>query len=269
MSFVDAIGTVHAAATGEVRIVSLVPSITELLCDLGLADRIVARTGFCIHPREQLRSIPKVGGTKDVDLPKLRELAPTHVILNIDENRRETGAALAEFIPHRIVTHPNAPEDNLALYQLLGGLFGREAGAAELATALTDRLETLAAAQGLPRRQVLYLIWRDPWMTVSPDTYIARMLALVNWHTVPRQTDSRYPAIQLEALDESPDMVLLSTEPYPFRDKHIAEIRDCVRGHPDIRLIAGDMVSWYGSRAIAGVAYMQALATELAGGRAA
>jgi ABC-type Fe3+-hydroxamate transport system substrate-binding protein len=269
MSFVDAIGTMHAAATGEVRIVSLVPSITELLCELGLADRIVARTGFCIHPREQLRSIPKVGGTKDVDLSRLRELAPTHVILNIDENRRETGAALAEFIPHRIVTHPNAPEDNLVLYQLLGGIFGREDEAAKLATALTDRLQTLADAQALPPRRVLYLIWRDPWMTVSPDTYIARMLALVNWETVPRQTDSRYPAIQLEALNENPDMILLSSEPYPFRDKHIEEIRGLVGRQPDIRLIEGDMVSWYGSRAIAGVAYLQALASELAGGRAA
>lgn len=269
MSYVDAIGTAHPAASGELRIVSLVPSITELLCDLGLADRIVARTGFCIHPRELLRSIPKVGGTKDVDLPKLRELAPTHVILNIDENRRETGAALAEFVPHRIVTHPNAPEDNLGLYQLLGGIFGREDRAAKLAAALNDRLEALAAVQGLPRRDVLYLIWRDPWMTVSPDTYISRMLALVNWRSVPRESDSRYPAIQLDALDESPDMILLSSEPYPFRDKHIEEIRGLVGRRPDIRLIEGDMVSWYGSRAIAGVTYLQSLATELAAGQAA
>jgi ABC-type Fe3+-hydroxamate transport system substrate-binding protein len=109
-----------------VRIVSLVPSITELLCDLGLADRLVGRTGFCVHPRASVRQVPKVGGTKDVDIGKVRGLAPTHVIMNVDENRRETAAALAAFGPHIVVTHPLGPRDNLDLYRLLGGVFDRQ-----------------------------------------------------------------------------------------------------------------------------------------------
>ena len=114
------------------RIVCLVPSITELVCDLGLADELVGRTGFCIHPRETVRRIPKIGGTKDIKLERIRELAPTHAIVNVDENRREDADALAEFVPHIVVTHPLGPLDNLDLYRLLGETFGREAQAARL-----------------------------------------------------------------------------------------------------------------------------------------
>ena len=106
------------------RIVSLVPSITELVCELGLADQLVGRTGFCIHPKERLKKIPKVGGTKSVDVDRIRELAPTHVIVNVDENRKETADALARFVPNLIVTHPLAPLDNLALYRQVGNAFG-------------------------------------------------------------------------------------------------------------------------------------------------
>src|SRR5262249_11505485 len=107
--FVDAAGTRHDRAKGHPRIVSLVRSITELLCGLGLASALVGRTGFCIHPRELVRGIPKVGGTKNVDLARLRSLSPTHVILNVDENRKEDASALAAFVPCIIVTHPLAP----------------------------------------------------------------------------------------------------------------------------------------------------------------
>ena len=112
---------------GPIRIVSLVPSLTELLCDLGLAPQLVGRTGFCIHPRETVRAIPKVGGTKSVNLARLRELAPTHVIVNIDENEKPTVEEIARFVPHVVVTHPLHPRDNLALYRLLGGIFHRDA----------------------------------------------------------------------------------------------------------------------------------------------
>ncbi len=122
---VDALGAQHLPAPGA-RIVSLVPSITELLCDLGLASQLVGRTGFCIHPAETVAAIPKVGGTKDVNIEKIRTLAPTHVIVNIDENEKPTFDALAEFVPHMVVTHPLAPRDNLALARLMGGIFGAE-----------------------------------------------------------------------------------------------------------------------------------------------
>ena len=120
----DAVGRRHVPAGPDARIVSLVPSLTELVFDLGLGDRLVGRTGFCVHPHEALRGVPKVGGTKDVKLERIRELAPTHVLVNMDENRRETVDALAAFVPHIVVTHPNTPQDNLPLFALLGGIFG-------------------------------------------------------------------------------------------------------------------------------------------------
>jgi ABC-type Fe3+-hydroxamate transport system substrate-binding protein len=256
---IDALGVRHPPAGRDARIVSLVPSITELVCDLGLAPQLVGRTGFCIHPRATVKAIPKVGGTKDVDLDALRALRATHVIVNVDENRKDTVEAIAGFVPHVIVTHPLAPRDNLALYRLIGGIFGREreAGALgarfEAACAATER-----AAAGFAPQRILYLIWRDPWMTVSRDTYIARTLALVNWETVPERATTRYPAI---ALDERTlggvDLVLASSEPYMFRERHVAELAAMpALAGKRVALIDGEMTSWYGSRAIAGLVYL-------------
>ncbi len=253
--FIDAAGVAHPAAQGGPRIVSLVPSITELLCDLGLACALVGRTGFCIHPRETLRAIPKVGGTKDVDLDAVRRLAPTHVIVNIDENTRDTADSLKAFVPHVIVTHPLGPLDNPPLYRLLGGIFGRVTDAERLCGAFAAALaEGAQAAQ--PAQRVLYLIWREPWMTVSRDTYISRMLALGQWQTWPAEAALRYPTLALEDCRGQVDRVLLSSEPYPFRERHLDEVRVALPGLP-VNLIDGEMVSWYGSRAIEGLRYLE------------
>jgi ABC-type Fe3+-hydroxamate transport system substrate-binding protein len=252
--FTDAAGTEHPPAGADPRIVCLVPSITELLCDLGLAERLVGRTGFCIHPWETVRSIPKVGGTKDVKLDRVRALEPTHAVLNIDENTRATAAALAEFVPHVIVTHPLGPSDNLGLYRLLGAIFGREAAAEGLCTRFEAALARIAAAD--PASQdVVYLIWREPWMTVAPDTYIARTLALAGWRTLPLQTQERYPEVDLAALAGTVDRVLLSSEPFHFKRGHVDEVAALVPG-AEVSLIDGEMTSWYGSRAIAGLEYL-------------
>ena len=256
---IDALGVRHPPAGRDARIVSLVPSITELVCDLGLAPRLVGRTGFCVHPRATLKGIPKIGGTKDVDLDALRALAPTHVIVNVDENRKETVDAIAGFVPHVVVTHPLAPRDNLALYQLIGGIFGREGEAEALCARFEAAFaETERAAAGFAPQRVLYLIWRDPWMTVSRDTYIARTLALVNWETVPEHAATRYPEV---ALDERTlggvDLVLASGEPYMFRERHVAELAAMpALAGKRVALIDGEMTSWYGSRAIAGLVYL-------------
>ena len=254
---IDAAGTLHVPAARSPRIVSLVPSITELLCDLGLASAIVGRTGFCIHPRANVRAIPKVGGTKDVNLEKLRALSPTHVILNVDENRKEDARALAEFVPTPVVTHPLAPRDNLALYRLIGGIFGRERQADDLCSRFEAEYAALeAAARAFSPERVLYLIWKKPWMTVSRDTYASRMLDLVKWETVPEKSEDRYPRISLEdkAFVEA-RTVLLSSEPYPFRDRHLAEVRALFPGR-NVALIDGEMTAWYGSRAIAALGYL-------------
>jgi ABC-type Fe3+-hydroxamate transport system substrate-binding protein len=260
----DAAGTVHVPAGADARIVCLVPSITELVCDLGLADRLAGRTGFCVHPWETVRRIPKLGGTKDVKLDRIRELAPTHAILNIDENTRELAEELAAFVPHLVVTHPLGPRDNLALYRLIGGVFGADAAAERLCASLEAALDVVQA-RAFPPRDVLYLIWRDPWMGVSPDTYIARTLELVGWRSHPLSPEDRYPSVELERFAGRVDHVLLSSEPYHFKERHLAEVRDLVP-RADVSLIDGEMTSWYGSRAITGVRYLADFADRLAAG---
>jgi ABC-type Fe3+-hydroxamate transport system substrate-binding protein len=261
MMFIDAIGTAHrsVAATDAVRIVSLVPSLTELLCALGLAPLLVGRTGFCIHPRAALAAVTKVGGTKDVNIEKIRKLAPTHLLVNIDENEKPTVDALAAFVPNLIVTHPLAPRDNLALYRLLGGIFNAQQEAEALCAAFEAEYAALAALPHLSARRVLYCIWQDPWMTVSRDTYIARMLELIGWRQWQDQdAGARYPVFSWsDALCAAVDEVLLSTEPYRFTDAHADALEKQI-GMP-VRLVDGEMLSWYGSRAIAGLRYLREL----------
>lgn len=238
----------------KARIVSLVPSITELLCELGLGGQLVGRTGFCIHPWETVRHVPKVGGTKDVNMDKIRALEPTHVIVNIDENRREDADALRAFVPEVIVTHPSDPHDNLDLYVSLGAAFGRETEAAVMCARFEDAY-AVATEPERPRREVLYLIWREPWMSVAPDTYISRTLAAFNWHTVPHAPLARYPEVQPSEYAGAVDHVLLSSEPYHFKERHVEEVAALVPG-ARVTLIDGEMTSWYGSRAIPGLRYM-------------
>jgi len=262
----DAVGTVHEPAEAGARIVCLVPSITELICDLGLADQLVGRTGFCIHPWDTVRRIPKLGGTKEVKVDRIRALAPTHAILNIDENRREVAEELAEFVPHIVVTHPLRPRDNLDLYRLLGAIFDRGAEAERLCLELEQGLAELCELERtLPQREVLYLIWRDPWMAVAPDTYIARTLALVKWRAHPVAPADRYPEIELARYAGKVDHVLLSSEPYHFKERHLPEVAAAVGG-AEVSLIDGEMTSWYGSRAIQGLRYLSAYAAAAATG---
>jgi hypothetical protein len=254
------------------RIASLVPSITELLAALGLAGHVVARTGFCIHPRDVVARIPKVGGTKDVNLAALQRLAPTHVIVNVDENRRETVDAMLEWPeaqrPRIVVTHPCAPADNLALIDRMLAEFGAIDGVATRAAALRGELEHELRAmqvQAWPARRVLYLVWRAPWMTVARDTYISRMLASVEWHTWPDVQGgphgaARYPVLRGdEAWLDGIEHVLLSSEPYAFGPRHVGEARAlCPRAQ--VSIVDGELISWYGPRAVAGLRYLRRLA---------
>ena len=272
----DAIGRVHAVARADARIVSLVPSITELLFELGAGDRLVGRTGFCIHPRQRIRTVPKVGGTKSVDVEAIRALAPTHLIVNIDENEKPTIDQLAGFVPNVIVTHPLGPLDNLPLYRLLGGIFGRESKAADLCEDFQKAyVNAVGACADLPRERVLYLIWKSPWMTVSRDTYVSRTLAAVGWDTIETDSKDRYPKIELTPeLLSGADRILLSSEPYAFRERHLDEIRQILfaddtdfvptpmeepESSVTVSLIDGEMTSWYGSRAIEGMTYLARL----------
>lgn len=254
--------------TGPIRIASLVPSITELLMALGLGPCLVARTGYCVHPKAELASVPKVGGTKTVNVAKLRRLAPSHVIVNVDENRLETVETLRTFVPHVLVTHPCAPHDNLELVHQMAAAFGAQPRVAERAEAIERALaDELARTtpQGRAPRQVLYLIWHEPWMTVARDTYLSQMLARVNWHTLPAQEGgaagaARYPVVEpgspwLAEVQE----VLLSSEPFAFGPDH-AEAARRLCPAATVRQVDGELLSWYGVRAIEGLRYLRRLA---------
>lgn len=257
-------------ASPGVRIASLVPSLTELLVELGLRDRLVARTGFCIHPASMVRDVPKVGGTKDVNLPKLRRLAPTHVLVNVDENRLETIESIRAWPspPQIVVTHPVCPDDNLALIAQMVEHFGAQGDVRERAAALAHALQReldLTQPTARPPQRVLYLIWRDPWMTVARDTYIAAMLARVGWHTLPDALGGaagagRYPVVRGdEPWLAGVQQVLLSSEPYAFIEQHRASAQ-ALCPNARVRLVDGELLSWYGARAVAGLRYLREIA---------
>ncbi len=256
---------------------SLVPSITELVVDLGLGSYLVGRTGFCIHPAEFVSTIPKIGGTKDVNVAKIKQLAPTHVIVNIDENELPTVNALREFVPQVIVTHPQTPQDNLALIDQIFQMVQTSAINSESIYAISIRADTLkqqinAGLQHFQTRshapqRVLYLIWRDPWMTVAQDTYISRMLGLIGWQTWPKVQGgetgaARYPVLRgNESWLADVQRVLLSSEPYRFLGSHVHEVKNWLP-HAQVQLVDGEMLSWYGSRSVAGLAYLAGLTGE-------
>ncbi len=179
----------------------------------------------------------------------------------MDENRKETADALIKFVPNVIVTHPLGPLDNLALYRRIGKAFGKEREA-EL---LCDRFDVAfraAQSKNFERKKVLYLIWKDPWMTVSRDTYVSRTLDLFGLQTLPESANARYPAISLEeSWLQEVESVLLSSEPYRFREKHLDEVRHAL--NRPARLIDGEMTSWYGSRAIRGLRYLSEFSATL------
>jgi Periplasmic binding protein len=256
----DALG-VHHRPHAAPRIACLVPSITETLFALDLGERVVARTGFCIHPEPAIRDVPKVGGTKDVSIAKLVATEPTHVIVNIDENNKPDVDKIRRTIPNVIVTHPLVPEDNLALFRLLGHIFHRNENADELSRALAHTLrDAREIGASLPREDVLYLIWKNPWMTVSRDTYVSAMLAAIGWRTHPIQAQQRYPAIEEDdTMWRTVDRVLLSSEPYSFDEQHAASLDASKSLRRATQLINGEYVSWYGVRAIEGLRYLARL----------
>ncbi len=239
------------------RIASLVPSLTETMFALGLGEQVVARTGYCIYPAPLVNAVPKVGGTKDVNLGKLAALKPSHVLLNRDENTLATLAAVQAFAPAPsiLANHPLAPLDNLDVFRDLGETFNAKPAAGQLCQQFQAAYDAVTAQTWQPKR-VLYLIWQDPWMSVASNTYISQTLALYGLHTFPAvqaQTvgATRYPVIaDLNACVKTHgiDAVLLSTEPYSFNESHCAALQAQL-GVP-VHLVNGEYTSWYGSRAI-------------------
>ena len=239
----DALGRLVRLAEPPRRIVSLVPSQTELLAALGLDAEVVGLTRFCVHPAGWKAAKAIVGGTKTVDVDRVRQLAPDLVLANKEENVREQVEALADVAPV-FVTDVADVDGALRMIRDVGALVGRPAEAARLADAVAEGFGALPAWTPL---RALYLIWRDPWMTVGDDTVIADVMrrgGLVNAVAGRR----RYPALTDDAVRAlAPEVVLLSSEPYPFAQKHVADVQALV---PDARvvLVDGEPFSWYGSR---------------------
>jgi hypothetical protein len=179
-------------------------------------------------------------------------------VVNIDENEKPTVDLLAEFIPHIVVTHPVRPRDNLALARLMGGVFCREPQAEACCAAFEAEYALLRAAPKGPPQTMLYCIWQDPWMTISRDTYIARMLEEIGW-SVPALGEVRYPRFEWSSgLIAGVDGVLLSSEPYRFTEAHADALEKQI-GKP-VLLVDGEMMSWYGSRSLQGLRYLRELA---------
>jgi len=236
------------------RIVSLIPSTTELLCELGLADALVGITAYCREPAHLLRGKTRIGGEKDPDLAKIRALAPDLVIANVEENTREHVETLRGWGLAVHVTYPRTAAGAIAMIRELGAVTGTEARATTLADELQVLLDhTRAATAPRPPARVFYAIWRDPYMTIGADTYIHDVLAVCGAANVFADAPRRYPAVTLdEVAARGPDVILLPDEPFRFRRAHLADFTKYPK-IPAVRdgrihLVDGKPFSWHGPR---------------------
>lgn len=236
------------------RIISLVPSLTELLFDLGLDKEVVGLTKFCIHPIDKFARCIKVGGTKKVNIDLIKELQPDLIIANKEENTLVDIEQLAALLPVWI-SDVNTLENAKHTILQIGELVDRQPEASyliHLISAGFSDLQTLALERGIDKK-VAYLIWKKPYMAAGMNTYISDILALNGMRNVIKS--SRYPEVDLSELASlKPELVFLSSEPYPFGDQHVQEIQNVL---PDskIMLVDGEMFSWYGSRLVKAVQY--------------
>lgn len=255
MEVIDQMGRVVKLSEAPRRVVSIVPSQTELLVDLGLGDSIAGVTRFCIHPAGFRHQKANIGGTKSLKLDLIRKLKPDLIIGNKEENEQSQVEALsAEFPVWMSDIHDLG--SSLGMISSLGKLFGVPAKAETMATSVRERFNKLVPIDS--GKKVLYLIWKDPYMSAGPGTFIDDMLKRCGFQNC--MTASRYPEVELEEV--SPDIVFLSSEPYPFSIKHIEEIA-AVLPHAKIELADGEYFSWYGSRLLKAPAYFQSLIDRL------
>lgn len=227
------------------RIISLCPSQTETLYALGLGDRIVGRTRYCIHPAEEVKNAMRVGGTKQVKMERIAELEPDLIIGEKEENTKEMVEEMEKRWPV-YVTDVRGPQDALRMIRDLGEITGKMARASLMAEDVEAALQRLPnVGQG---RRCLYFIWRKPWMVAGRDTFIQGMLELLGFENVVTADMGRYPELTADWIQASgAEVALLSSEPYPFAGKHVEEIQQMV-GDAWVELVDGEMFSWYGVR---------------------
>ena len=236
------------------RIVSLVPSQTELLYDLELEEHVAGITKFCVHPESWFRTKPRVGGTKQVHTDKVAALQPDLIIANKEENVKEQIEALGNIAPVWVSDIHTLP-DALRMIREVGRVCDRAEKAAVIAGEIEAGFKKLHHSS---IKKITYGIWRKPWMWAGADTFISDILQRMGWENA-LSGITRYPEISLEALAAyQPELVLLSSEPYPFKEQHIAEIK-AVLPAADVLLVDGEMFSWYGSRLLYAVPYLNSL----------
>jgi ABC-type Fe3+-hydroxamate transport system substrate-binding protein len=250
----DASGATLALPAPPRRIVSLIPSVTEILFALGAGDAVAACTIFCTEPAEGVRTKVRIGGEKNPNLEQIRALGADLVIANVEENVRDHVDALRAWGVAVFVCYPRTVREGIRLVRQLGDLTGALDAAERLAGDLGARLDRLAGGRaGRPRRGVFCPIWRRPYMTINADTYVHDMLAVCGGDNVFAGLSRRYPEVTLEEVAAArPEVILLPDEPYRFRRAHIADFSP----HPDvpavkhgrIHLVDGKLLSWYGPR---------------------
>ena len=225
------------------KIISLVPSLTELLIDLGLKDRLAGRTRFCIHPADEVDDIPIMGGTKNPRLDKIKEAQPDLIIANKEENRPQDIKTLMDDFDVEL-TDIATIEDALIVIHNLGQKLNTADQAEKLITQIQSRLNDRPEE---PELRTAYMIWKDPWMSIGHDTYIHDVMDHYNLTNVFGEK-TRYPKFDLKELKQyHPDLILLSSEPYPFKEKHIATVEE-VCPAARVLLVDGEWFSWYGSQ---------------------
>ncbi|MFV1882943.1 MAG: helical backbone metal receptor [Balneola sp.] len=225
------------------RIICLVPSLTELLIDLGVNNRLIGRTKFCIHPEEIIKEIPTYGGTKNPQIEDIIKSNPDLIIANKEENQKEDIEELARHT-EVVLTEIDTIEQALDWILKLGLKMDRTDESRRLVNEINSTLQQVPETKPL---RTAYFIWKDPWMTVGHDTYIHDVMEKYSLMNV-FVDQARYPTTNIEDLSSlNPELILLSSEPYPFKEKHISELKDVC---PDskIELVNGEWFSWYGSR---------------------
>lgn len=240
------------------RIVSLCPSLTELAFDLGLGDSLVGVTKFCVHPAEGVRGIEKIGGTKTPAVGRIAELRPDLVLLNEEENRVEDAEALRAAGLACHISFPKTAVETAAMVRSIGEAVGRIEDAERIARAIEEAARRIREeSEGKPAVRYAYLIWREPLMSVSADTFISDLLRLAGGRNAFADRPKRYPVVEARDLAAAGlHAVLLSTEPFPFQEKHIAEVSRQTGLAPEIfHIVDGEMLSWHGSRTPAGIEY--------------
>jgi len=242
------------------RIVSLVPSQTELLAYLGLENEVAGITKFCIHPPEWFRTKVRVGGTKQLNFEKIRQLRPDLIIGNKEENEQSQILELMRHYPVWMSDVRNL-NDALDMIKRVGEITGKKSKAERLAENIADKFNKLIPVKAGIR--VAYCIWRNPYMVAGGDTFVDDMMRRCGFKNIFGRHESRYPQVTAEEIAAAmPDVVLLSSEPFPFREKHIAELK-AMGMKSKILLVDGEMFSWYGSRLLKAGDYFRQIISKL------